>query len=678
VGTSYGGRLASGHPVVVKVITRRFRQKPQLLEEIKKDLRAFLGFRQANVVSTVDVGRYEDRDVVLFEHAPGVTVEALIKQRGRIDVQTTLRIARDVAMGLAYAHSRGLTIGDIRPSKVYFDPQKGAQLADLGQFRASCLAAGFGQHGLAFGHPTYLAPEILQENLFTPTTRSDVYALGITVYEMLNGHPPFTGEVVEVLHQHLDQPLPPPTNSQEVTPSLAGWLLNMTAKRPTARFGDGKAVVNSLYALLGKPGPFPDVPVMDSGLWARQATEHAAAPSEWSESRVTQAPPAAPQTLLEELTTSGLLDRPEITDISEFPEPEPEPPSPSTEAPGPLQVRLGQKIGRGPAGTLYRGDLRGHKTPVAIKVLTRRFAKHPELLEQILSDLRRVEKLDLTGLVRILHVANITARDLVIMDMAQGKRLREVLKAEGRLDPVRALDVVAGIAQTLGHVWEKKKVVHGDLRPEKVWIDGDKVRLADLGFARASCLAANFGQFGLHYGHPAYLAPEALQERREKPDFLGEAYALGVMLYEMVCGRVPFRGRDSRETLLLHLNQKPPPPPRELAVPTPLAELMLRLMSKQPSLRPESPRALTDAVNRCKKQMMLTTGLRKVVAVDEFDLADSGDEASSTQWQRQATRQAERTGTWSRDNIGNALGDQFELGDLFASEETDPGANPFA
>jgi serine/threonine-protein kinase len=154
-------------------------------------------------------------------------------------------------------------------------------------------------------------------------------------------------------------------------------------------------------------------------------------------------------------------------------------------------------------------------------------------------------------------------------------------------------------------------------------------------------------------------------------------YAVGVLLYEIICGRPPFVGDDPTDTLRKHLSEPPPVPSRQFGVPKPLAELMVRLISKTPTGRPQSWRDLVDAIQRCQKQVLLTTGLRKVVSVDEFDLADSGDETSGGAWLNQAREGAERTGTWSKENIGKSLGEEFQLGgDTFASQDQD-GGDPF-
>jgi serine/threonine-protein kinase len=210
VGTSYEGMLKEGRrPVVVKVISRRFHEYPDILKQILDDLQGWVGFDHANVVTTHAVTTYQDRHAVIYDKAPGETIEEYLRERGPLEPRLALLVLRDVSLALAVAHEGDVPAGDIRSSKIFFDGRK-AMLADLGQFRASCMGGGFGRYGLGFGHPAYLAPEVLQEGLKEPTPQTDIYALGILFYELLTGTPPFEGEVRDILRAHVEQPIAPP------------------------------------------------------------------------------------------------------------------------------------------------------------------------------------------------------------------------------------------------------------------------------------------------------------------------------------------------------------------------------------------------------------------------------------------------------------------------------------
>ena len=184
VGTSYDGMLKEGRrQVVVKVISRRFHEYPDLLQGILGDLEGWVGFEHNNVVPTLRVTTYQDRHAVIFDKATGENLESYLRDRGPLEPRMALLVLRDVALAMASGHEGDVPVGDVRASKVYFDGRR-AQLADLGQHRASCMGGGYGRFGMAFGHPAYLAPEVLQEGLQQPTPQTDLYALGILFYEL--------------------------------------------------------------------------------------------------------------------------------------------------------------------------------------------------------------------------------------------------------------------------------------------------------------------------------------------------------------------------------------------------------------------------------------------------------------------------------------------------------------
>lgn len=670
VGTSYTGRRKSdGAPVVVKVLSRRFAQHPDLLAQVLGDVGAWADVRHPRLAGLLATGVSNERQVIIYEQAPGAPL------RGALEPRAALRVVFDVAQALVAGLEQGLAHGDVRPAKVFHDGQHGA-LVDPGLARASCLAAGYGQHGLSFGHPSYLAPEVIQEHLDRPTPATDVYALGIVFYELVCGVPPFQGEVVEVLGKHFDAPLPPPPPGVTFSAAIAGLMLRMTAKSPSQRLPDARAVVTAITNLLeGKPigpvggqaaarqarSPGAAISADDWGRASQREDHKGISNHAWTVSRIEQAPAVGPTDLGEPLTsdisstgprsasTTGRLPREVLDEVSLL-----------SQAPG--AARVGEKLGRGPTGTTYEGALPNNPAPVVVKVLSKKFSKHPDLMRRILEGVRAAAAFNHPGAVRGLKAFQVGGRDMVVFERAGGRTLREAL-ARGPLPWRQATAMILALARTL-EAAARQRLSHGDVRPEKVFVDdAGRPRLADFGLAEAACLGAGFGAAGMSFGHPAYLAPEVVQERRREPDERTDVYALGILYYELLCGRAPFQGAEPKRLLVQHLEAALPPPPDGVTVPGAVAELILRMTAKDPARRLGS---VADLVRRLEQAENAASqdGAPALPSQDDLSLPsgagpldfDPGEDemVSPDAWGEQSLDLSRPSGEWVKDKIAGA------------------------
>ncbi len=246
------------------------------------------------------------------------------------------------------------------------------------------------------------------------------------------------------------------------------------------------------------------------------------------------------------------------------------------------RYRVGEQLGRGGMGTVYRGvDDTGRA--VAIKVLRPELATDPEVLTRFVR-----ERTALIG-VRDRHL--VAVHDLVVegdtlgivMDLVQGPDLRAELRTRGVFDPADAARVGAGIAAALAAA-HAGGVLHRDVKPENVLLDistdPPTVRLADFGIARLTRGAQLTRQTAL-IGTPSYLAPEVCAGFPPGPAV--DLYALGVVLYELCCGVPPFGG-DLVAVVGAHVAVRPG---RPAGVPEPLWALIASLLAKDPAQRPD-------------------------------------------------------------------------------------------
>jgi hypothetical protein len=183
-------------------------------------------------------------------YLPGPNLSQLILQRGALDPGQAMVIAGQMAAALDYAHQRGLLHRDIKPANVMIDSRGDAILTDFGIAKAMGEGAALTRTGTTMGTPQYMAPE--QWTTSKVDERTDLYALGILIYQMLTGQVPFDGETSRVMYGHVNESPPPPGAFNPSLPSGVGSVfLKALAKDPSQRYGTAGQMVADLKAALG-------------------------------------------------------------------------------------------------------------------------------------------------------------------------------------------------------------------------------------------------------------------------------------------------------------------------------------------------------------------------------------------------------------------------------------------
>jgi WD40 repeat protein/serine/threonine protein kinase len=223
---------------------------------------------------------------LVMQYVAGPTLAAHVRARQRLDPREGAELCRQVALGLAAAHAAGLLHRDIKPANVILEPLPDgagprfrAKILDFGLARLKEGHGGLTRTGTVAGTPAYLSPEQLRDP-GRIDERSDVYNLGVTLYEMLTGEAPFRGEVHRVLEQVLhDEPVPPRSLSDRIPPDLETVCLKAMAKEPSHRYPSARAFADDLARFL-KREPVrarPLGPIGRLGRWCRRKPALAAA-----------------------------------------------------------------------------------------------------------------------------------------------------------------------------------------------------------------------------------------------------------------------------------------------------------------------------------------------------------------------------------------------------------------
>lgn len=246
-----------------------------------------------------------------------------------------------------------------------------------------------------------------------------------------------------------------------------------------------------------------------------------------------------------------------------------------------------RRIGRGGMATVYEAERRGER--FALKRPLAGFLEDARFLERFVREADLGRTLHHPNIVRIHERGEAEGVPYFVMELIDGETLHDRLDRDGHLDPLTATRIVAQVTEALDYA-HHKGVIHRDLKPSNIMLDRQgRVKVMDYGIARAQFLEGVTTTGGF-LGTPHYAAPEALDGRTEPRSDL---YALGVVFFEMLTGRLPFPG-DNALAVLQAKNTTDPPAPSSLnyAVPKPLDRIVLRVLARDPAERPTAEELL--------------------------------------------------------------------------------------
>jgi serine/threonine-protein kinase len=246
--------------VALKILHPHFTEDEQYVERFRREARAVASLSHPNIVTILDRGEDEGRQFIVFELVEGRTLAEVLHEEGRLPVQHSLEIAIQVARGLGFAHEQGLVHRDVKPQNVILNGDGRAKVTDFGIAR-SLEVQGVTQSGAVLGTSNYIAPEQASGKPVDRTT--DVYSLGVVLFELLTGEVPFPGEsFVAVAMQHVSEP---PPSVLEVRPDVpvrvARAVDRALEKDPAERFPTMDAFAAELQACLAELGSPPDAEV---------------------------------------------------------------------------------------------------------------------------------------------------------------------------------------------------------------------------------------------------------------------------------------------------------------------------------------------------------------------------------------------------------------------------------
>jgi serine/threonine protein kinase len=240
--------------VAIKVLRKDYSINPEFQNHFKMEARSAANLSHPNIVTVHDFGFADNLLYIVMELVPGKDLKHLIRERGRFTVEQGIPLIVQACAGLGYAHRAGLVHCDVKPHNMLVAPDGRLKVTDFGIARALATMTPGERTDVVWGSPLYFAPEQAQGE--APSPASDVYSLGVVMYELLCGTPPFTASTADELARlHISaRPIPIREYIPDIPTALEEIISKVLSKEPAARY----RTADQLGRVLQKFGTQPD------------------------------------------------------------------------------------------------------------------------------------------------------------------------------------------------------------------------------------------------------------------------------------------------------------------------------------------------------------------------------------------------------------------------------------
>ena len=501
-------------------------------DRLRREAETASALGHPHICPVLEVSEVPGRGLFVARRLDGETLRSRL-ERCPLAPEQALGLASQVAAALGRAHEQGVVHGDLRPSNILVSADGQARVAGFGLHWAKSNGSGL----------LYRSPEQLRGE--TVDARSDIWSLGVLLYEMTTGRLPF--QDAEAILERDPEPMDAihPGLPPELDEVVARVLSKIPAQRP-ARMDELLVLLRGLLAgggLMETDATLVQVP----GLRAARS-----APEPGSDEAVQGA--AGPPYLA--ALTGGTI----------------------------AQYRILEPLGGGAMGTVYQAEDTRLRRRVALKFLPDELTRDPVAKARFLQEAQAASALDHPNICTVHEVGETEDGHLYLaMAAYDGETVKERI-ARIPLSIHEALDIACQAAQGLAKA-HREGIVHRDVKPANLMVTRDgMVKILDFGVAKLRG-AAGINVVGSFLGTPAYMSPE--QARGEEVDPRSDVFSLGVVLYEMLAGARPFRSGEGVTSALRSLLEDKPAPLRSVRpeVPEELERVTGRMLAKLPADR---------------------------------------------------------------------------------------------
>lgn len=525
--------------LAIKVLSPLYSSDEEIKNRLHREAQASSSLIHDNICHIREIDETEDSKLFLvMEYCEGETLKKKI-DRGAVPVETILPIMRQVVIGLAKAHEKGIVHRDIKPANIMITDAQRVKILDFGFAKIEKMKK-LTTTGTLIGTIVYMSPEMITGQ--SVDSRSDIWSLGVMLYESLTKSLPFDGENDQAIMYSIIEENP--EKLSKFNPNLPAELQTIIDKTLAKRKEDRYQNVLDILADFDKI----DIPL----------------------SIIEKTKP-----LHLDLLIGQTIDNYQFLSV----------------------------LGRGGMGIVYKAMDVNLEKIVAIKMMDPMLTSDTKFIKRFRSEAKALAKLDDPHIVKVNALRVSEQATFIVMEYVEGIDLANLIQNHGPLSWRNAVNIYKQLLLALSHA-HQTDVVHRDIKPSNILITLKKqVKLTDFGLAKVRQKGRESTVTQMKAGTIFYMSPEQVKGL-QNVDHRSDLYSLGMTFYEMLIGKVPFRETDSEFTILKSIVEDYFPAPAKMNpdIPKSLSRIIMKMIEKEPNNRFQSADEVLEAINKFEEE----------------------------------------------------------------------------